>query len=152
EHPVTEEQMKTEYDKLKAANQKEEYKSRHILVKEEDKAKDIIARLGKGESFEDIAKAESEDPGSGANGGDLGWAGSDSYVQPFGEALGKTKKAVSTQSPVRSSCGWHLIQLEDTRTAEFPPLDQVKPQLEEVLRQQSLAKYQEELLKAAKVE
>lgn len=151
-HPVTEEQMKAEYDKLKAANQKEEYKSRHILVKEEDKAKEIIARLKKGESFEEIAKAESEDPGSGAQGGDLGWAGADSYVQPFADALTKLKKGEATQAPVQSSFGWHVIQLEDTRTAEFPPLDQVKPQLEEMLRQQSLAKYQEELRKAAKVQ
>lgn len=151
-HPVTEEQMKAEYDKLKAANQKEEYKSRHILVKEEDKAKDIIARLKKGELFEEIAKEESEDPGSGAQGGELGWAGADSYVQPFADALTKLKKGETTQEPVQSSFGWHVIQLEDTRTAEFPPLDQVKPQLEEMLRQQTLAKYQEELRKAAKIQ
>lgn len=151
-NPTTDEQLQAEYDKLKAANQQEEYKSRHILVKEEQQAKDIITRLDKGESFEEIAQAESEDPGSGANGGDLGWASADSYVQPFGEALAQLEKGATTKTPVQSSFGWHVIHLEDTRTAEFPPLDQVKPQLEEMLRQQTLAKYQEELRTAAKVE
>ena len=151
-HPITDDVLKAEYDKLKAANQQDEYKARHILVKEEAKAKEIIAKLEKGESFEALAKAESQDPGSGAKGGDLGWAGADSYVQPFGEALAKLKKGETTKEPVQSSFGWHVIHLDDTRTAEFPPLDQVKPQLEEMLRQQSLAKYQEDLRKQAKVE
>ncbi len=151
-HPVTDAQLKAEYDKIKDSNQQEEYKAHHILVKEEQEAKDIIGRLGKGESFEAIAKQASQDPGSGANGGDLGWASADSYVQPFGEALTKLKKGDTTKEPVQSSFGWHVIRLDDTRTAEFPPMEQVKPQLEEMLRQQALAKYQEDLRKAAKVQ
>lgn len=151
-HPVTDAQLKAEYDKIKDANQQEEYKSAHILVKEEKEAQDVLARLKKGESFEALAKELSQDPGSGTNGGDLGWASADSYVQPFGEALTKLKKGETTQAPVQSSFGWHIIRLDDTRTAEFPPLEQVKPQLEEMLRQQALAKYQEDLRKAAKVE
>ncbi|MBU4610991.1 peptidylprolyl isomerase [Achromobacter sp. GG226] len=151
-HPVTDAQLKAEYDKIKDSNQQEEYKAAHILVKEEKEAQDIIARLKKGENFAAIAKEKSQDPGSGANGGDLGWASADSYVQPFGEALAKLKKGETTQAPVQSSFGWHVIRLDDTRTAEFPPLEQVKPQLEEMLRQQALAKYQEDLRKAAKVQ
>lgn len=148
-NPVTEEQMRAEYDKLKAANQQEEYKSRHILVKEEKEAKDLQARLDKGESFEALAKEHSLDPGSGANGGDLGWAAADSYVEPFSKALTELKKG-ETSKPVQSSFGWHIIRLEDTRTAEFPAFDQVKPQLEEMLRQQTLTQYQDDLLKQAK--
>jgi len=141
--------MRAEYDKLKAANQQEEYKSRHILVKEEKEAKDLLARLDKGESFDALAKEHSLDPGSGANGGDLGWAAADSYVEPFAEALTKLKKG-ETSKPVQSSFGWHIIRLEDTRTADFPEFEQVKPQLEEMLRQQTLTQYQDELLKQAK--
>src|SRR5690606_31692783 len=107
------------------------------------------ARLDKGEKFEALAKEHSLDPGSGANGGDLGWAAADSYVEPFSEALTKLKKG-ETSKPVQSSFGWHIIRLEDTRTAEFPEFDQVKPQLEEMLRQQTLTQYQDELLKQAK--
>lgn len=150
-HPITEKAMQAEYDKLKKANQQEEYKARHILVKEEQEAKDIIAKLGKGEKFEALAKEHSLDPGSGANGGDLGWAAADSYVEPFAEALTKLKKG-ATSAPVQTTFGWHVIQLEDSRTAEFPPFDQVKPQLEEMLRQQTLSAYQEELRKQAKVQ
>ncbi len=151
-HPVTEKDMQAEYEKLKKANQQEEYKARHILVKEEQQAKDIIAKLAKGEKFDVLAKELSLDPGSGANGGDLGWAAADSYVQPFAEALTKLKKGETTQTPVQSTFGWHVIQLEDNRTAEFPPFDQVKPQLEEMMRQQTLSKYQEELRKQAKIQ
>src|SRR5690606_6007428 len=99
---------------------------------EEDKAKDLIAKLEKGGDFAELAKEHSEDPGSGARGGDLGWASADSYVQPFSEALAALKKGETTSEPVQSSFGWHIIRLEDTRQAEFPPLEQVKPQLEEM--------------------
>ena len=84
-----------------------------------------------------------------ANGGDLGWAAADSYVEPFSKALTELKKG-ETSKPVQSSFGWHIIRLEDTRTAEFPAFDQVKPQLEEMLRQQTLTQYQDDLLKQAK--
>ncbi len=149
---ISEKQLQAEYDKLKAASQQLEYKAHHILVKEEQEAKDIITRLEKGEDFAKLAKEHSQDPGSGPRGGDLGWASADSYVQPFGEALSKLKKGETTKEPVQSSFGWHVIRLEDTRQASFPPLEQVKAQLEEMLRQHALAKYQEELRKSAKVE
>lgn len=151
-NPITDKQLQAEYDKLKAANQQQEYKAHHILVKEEQEAKDLIARLEKGEEFAKLAKEHSQDPGSGARGGDLGWASADSYVQPFAEALSKLKKGETTIEPVQSSFGWHIIHLEDTRQAQFPPLEQVKAQLEEMLRQHALAKYQEELRQAANVE
>ncbi|GAA5235391.1 peptidylprolyl isomerase [Verticiella sediminum] len=151
-HPISDDQLNAEYEKIKASSQQEEYRAHHILVKEEDEAKAVIDRLKKGETFEAVAKEASLDPGSGANGGDLGWASADTYVQPFSEALTKLKKGETTQAPVQSSFGWHVIRLDDTRQAEFPPLEQVKPQLEEMLRQQALAKYQEDLRKAAKVQ
>ena len=151
-NPVTEEEMRAEYEKLKKANQQQEYKARHILVKEEQEAKDIIAKLDKGAKFDELAKELSQDPGSGANGGDLGWAAADSYVQPFAEALAKLKKGSTTKTPVQTNFGWHVITLDDTRTAEFPPFDQVKPQLEEMMRQQTLAAYQEDLRKKAKLQ
>ena len=66
--------VQAEYDKFVAANGGKEYKARHILVEKEDQAKKILADLKKGAKFEDIAKKQSKDPGSGANGGDLDWA------------------------------------------------------------------------------
>ena len=85
-NPVSDADLKAEYDKAVAANGGKEYKARHILVEKEDEAKAIIAQLKKGGKFEDIAKKSSKDPGSGANGGDLDWAASGNYVKEIGRA------------------------------------------------------------------
>ena len=73
-NPVTDADLKAEYDKFAAANGGKEYKARHILVEKEADAQAIIASLKKGGKFEDIAKKQSKDPGSGSKGGDLDWA------------------------------------------------------------------------------
>jgi peptidyl-prolyl cis-trans isomerase C len=151
-NPVTDAEMKTEYDKFVAANSGKEYKARHILVEKEDQAKAIIASLKKGAKFEDIAKKQSKDPGSGANGGDLDWSGADNYVPEFSQAMVKLNKGQTTDRPVKTQFGWHVIRLDDVRTPELPPFDQVKPQLQQQMAQQKLAKFQEELRAKAKIE
>ena len=70
-NPVTDEETKAEYDKFASANAGKEYRARHILVEKEDQAKALIAQLKKGAKFEDLAKKNSKDPGSGANGGSV---------------------------------------------------------------------------------
>ena len=152
QHPVTDEEIKAEYDKFAAANAGKEYKASHILVEKEDEAKAIIAQLKKGGKFDEIAKKQSKDPGSGARGGDLGWANPSSYVPEFTEALIKLDKGKVTQTPVKSQFGWHVIRLDDTREAELPKLEDVKPQVAQQLQQQKLMKFQEELRAKAKVE
>lgn len=151
-NPVTDEEVKAEYDKFVAANSGKEYKARHILVEKEADAKDIIARLKKGAKFEDLAKKLSKDPGSGAKGGDLDWATPSSYVKEFTEALLKLKKGETTEAPVKSQFGWHVIRLDDVRDAKLPKLEDVKPQITQQLQQQKLAKSQEDLRAKAKVE
>ncbi len=151
-HPVTDEEIKAEYDKFVAANAGKEYKASHILVEKEDEAKAIIAQLKKGGKFEDLAKKQSKDPGSGTRGGDLGWANPSSYVAEFTEALVKLDKGKVTQTPVKSQFGWHVIRLDDVREAELPKLDEVKPQVAQQLQQQKLMKFQEDLRAKAKVE
>ncbi len=151
-HPVTDAMAKAEYDKFASANGGKEYKARHILVETEAQAKDIIARLKKGAKFEDIAKKESKDPGSGANGGDLDWANPSNYVQEFTEALIKLKKGQTTDAPVKSQFGYHVIRLDDERQAQLPKFEEVKPQIVQQLQQQQLAKYQEELRAKARIE
>ena len=151
-NPVTDAEMKAEYDKFVAANSGKEYKARHILVEKEDQAKAIIASLKKGAKFEDIAKKQSKDPGSGANGGDLDWSGADNYVAEFSQAMVKLNKGQTTDRPVKTQFGWHVIRLDDVRTPELPPFDQVKPQLQQQMAQQKLAKFQEELRAKAKIE
>ncbi|QTD47107.1 peptidylprolyl isomerase [Ottowia testudinis] len=156
---VTDAEAKAEYDRIvgsrtPAAGAKE-FKARHILVEKEDEAKAIIAQLKKGGKFEDIAKKQSKDPGSGAQGGDLGWANPSGYVPEFAQALGKLGKGQMTDAPVKSQFGWHVIRVDDVREAkapEVPPFEQVKPQVVQQLQQQKLAKFQEELRAKAKVE
>ncbi|MDD0815233.1 peptidylprolyl isomerase [Curvibacter sp. HBC28] len=151
-NPVTDEEVKAEYDKFVAANGGKEYKARHILVEKESDAKDIIARLKKGAKFEDIAKKQSKDPGSGAKGGDLDWANPGNYVKEFTEALLKLNKGQTTDAPVQSQFGWHVIRLDDVRQAQLPKFDEVKPQIAQQLQQQKLSKFQEDLRAKAKVE
>jgi len=150
-NPVSDADLKAEYDKFVAANSGKEYKARHILVEKEDEAKDIVARLKKGEKFDELAKKLSKDPGSGANGGDLDWANASSYVAEFSQAMIKLEKGQRTPEPVKSQFGWHIIQLDDTRDAKLPPFEELKPQISQQLTQQKLATFQEDLRKAAKV-
>jgi peptidyl-prolyl cis-trans isomerase C len=151
-NPVTDGEIQAEYDRFAAANGGKEYRARHILVEKEDDAKAIIASLKKGAKFDEIAKKQSKDPGSGANGGDLDWANASSYVPEFSSALVKLRKGQTTDAPVKSQFGWHVIRLDDVRDAQLPKLEEVKPQITQQLQQQKLAKFQEELRGKAKVE
>jgi len=151
-NPVTDADIKAEYDKFAAANGGKEYKARHILVEKEADAKAIVAQLKKGGKFEDIAKKSSKDPGSGANGGDLDWAAAGSYVKEFSDAMVKLEKGKLTETPVKTQFGYHIIRLDDTRDAQLPKFDDVKPQIAQQLQQQKLSKYQEDLRAKAKVE
>ena len=151
-HPVTDAEIQAEYDKFAAANSGKEYKASHILVEKEDEAKAIIASIKKGEKFEEIAKKQSKDPGSGARGGDLDWANPSSYVSEFTEALIKLNKGQMTEQPVKSQFGWHIIRLDDVRQAQLPKIDEVKPQIAQQLQQQKLMQFQEDLRAKAKVE
>jgi len=151
-NPVTEADIKAEYDKFAAANSGKEYRARHILVEKEDEAKAILASLKKGGKFEEIAKKQSKDPGSGANGGDLDWANAASYVPEFSGALIKLNKGQTTDAPVKSQFGYHIIRLDDVREAQLPPFEQVKPQIAQQLQQAKLTKFQEDLRAKAKVE
>ena len=150
--PVTDADIKAEYDKFVAANGGKEYRARHILVENEDEAKAIIVSLKKGGKFDEIAKKSSKDPGSGANGGDLDWASAGSYVPEFSAAMVKLEKGQLTEVPVKTQFGWHVIRLDDVREAKLPPFEQVKPQIAQQLQQQKLAQFQDELRAKAKVE
>jgi len=144
-NPVTDVQAKVEYDKFKAQASGMEYRARHILVDEEAKAKELIAKIKAGAKFEDLAKEHSKDPGSGANGGDLDFAKPENYVAEFGQAMTKLQKGQMTEEPVKSQFGWHIIRLDDTREATFPPFDDVKDQIKQLIEQVNLQRYQEDL-------
>jgi len=151
-NPVTDAEIQAEYDKFVAANSGKEYRARHILVEKEEQAKAIIAQLKKGAKFEAIAKKQSKDPGSGANGGDLDWAAAGSYVKEFSDAMVKLAKGKTTETPVKTQFGYHVIRLDDVREAQLPKLEEIKPQIVQQLGQQKLLKFQEDLRAKAKIE
>jgi peptidyl-prolyl cis-trans isomerase C len=151
-NPVTDADIQAEYNKFAAANGGKEYKARHILVEKEADAKNIIASVKKGGKFEEIAKKQSKDSGSGAKGGDLDWANPSSYVPEFSEALLKLGKGQMTENPIKTQFGYHIIRVDDIRNAQLPSFQEVKPQISQQMQQQKLAAFQEDLRKKAKIE
>ena len=151
-NPVTDADVKAEYDKFAAANAGKEYRARHILVEKEDEAKALIADIKKGAKFEDLAKKASKEPDSGANGGDLDWAAAGSYVPEFSGAMVKLEKGQMTDTPVKSQFGFHIIRVDDVREAQLPKLEEVKPQIAQQLQQKKLSDFQESLRAKAKIQ
>lgn len=150
---VSDADAQAEYDKYKAAQGGgAEYRARHILVEKEDEAVALIVKLKAGENFEELAKASSKDPGSAANGGDLDFAAPGNYVPEFGQAMVKLKKGEFTDVPVKTQFGYHIIRLDDTREASFPPFEEVKAQIVQRLQQQKLSEYRDELRAKAKTD
>jgi peptidyl-prolyl cis-trans isomerase C len=149
-HPVSESELKAEYDAQVAAMPKE-YKARHILVDKKETADSIIRELKAGGDFAKLAAAESKDS-SGKNGGDLGWFAPSTMVKPFADAVAALEKGKFTEQPVQSQFGWHVILLEDTRTAEAPPFEQVKQQVEMFVQRKKLQEYLDGLRKTAKIQ
>jgi peptidyl-prolyl cis-trans isomerase C len=137
-NPVTDAEVKKEYDAIKVREAKE-YHSRHVLLSTEEAAKAVIDKLKKGTKIADLAK-DSLDTGSKDKGGDLEWSSASAYVPPFAEALRKLEKGKYTTTPVKTDFGYHVIYLEDVRNrAEpFPPLDEIKQQLQQNLQQQKI--------------
>lgn len=150
-HPVSEDALKAEFEKVKLQMGDKEYKARHVLVEKEADAKEIIEKLKKGEKFEDLAKA-SKDPGSKDNGGDLDWNSAGGFVKPFSDAMVKLEKGKYTETPVQSQFGWHVIRLDDSRQAKFPDFNEIKPGLQQRMQETLFDKAVSDLRAKAKVE
>lgn len=150
-HPVSESELKAEYDAQVAAMPRE-YKARHILVETKETADSVIRELKAGGDFAKLAAAESKDTGSAQNGGDLGWFSPGTMVKPFADAVAGLEKGQLTQEPVQSEFGWHVIQLDDVRNPQVPEFEQVKPQVEMLAQRKKLQAYLEELRKTAKIQ
>ena len=148
---VTEEEMKAVYDEEAAKlQQTERVRARHILVGTEQEAKDILARLGKGEKFEDIAKQFSLD-GSKDYGGDLGYFTAPEMVQEFSTATFALKVG-ETSKPVKTDFGWHIIRLDDRKQGAAQPFDQVKSAIRNVLLRKKVTETMQKIRSASQVE
>ncbi len=152
ESRVTEATLREKYKTYAATIPgQEEVNARHILLKTEAEAKAVVAELKKGGDFAEIAKKRSIDPGA-ASGGDLGYFTREQMVPEFSEAAFKLKKGEITEAPVKSSFGWHVIRVEDTRTSGPPPFDEVKAELQDELSREVIQDLLKDLRGKAKVE
>lgn len=150
-NPVTEEEMKKEYQAQLPKMQQPEYKARHILVKTEDEAKALITALERGADFSTLANEKSQDA-SAQDGGDLGWFPAGQMVEPFAKAVSSMKKGSHSKTPVKTQFGWHIIALDDTRQGKAPDYEAIKPQLQGFLQQRHIATYIDKLRSGAKVD
>ncbi|MDP2325225.1 MAG: peptidylprolyl isomerase [Gammaproteobacteria bacterium] len=150
ENPITDADIQAEYD-AQVAGTPPEYSARHILVDDKALAEAIIQKLQAGGDFAALAKEHSKD-GSAQNGGDLGWFNPQSMVPPFADAVVKLEKGKFSLSPVETQFGWHVIKLEDVRTASLPPLDQVKDRVRQLVQRKKVTAHLEELRKESKID
>lgn len=150
-NPIKDDEIKAEYDKIRQQAGDKEYHARHILVEKEDEAKDIIAQLKKGAKFEELAK-KSKDTGSAQSGGDLDWNTPQTFVKEFSDAMVKLEKGKFTETPVKTQFGYHVIRLDDVREAKAPPLEQVRPQIQQELERHRVQALQQSLRAKAKIQ
>lgn len=148
---VSEEDVKKEYDTQTSQMDLKEFKASHILLEDEETAKGVIEELNGGADFAETAKTKSTGP-SGPNGGDLGWFNGRSMVPEFSAAVADMEKGAISAAPVKTQFGYHVIYLEDVRESEPPPMDQVRGEIEGMLKQKALAEKIDSLREAAEIE
>jgi len=151
-HPVTDAEIQAEYDRAKAQTGDKEYHARHILVDSEDQAKSIIADLKKGAKFEELAEKHSKDEGNKERGGDLGWNVPGVFDKIFSDAMVKLEKGQTTEAPVHTRFGYHVIHLDDTRPVKFPQMAEVKGRIQQQLSQRKIEQLVQNMVAKAKVE
>jgi peptidyl-prolyl cis-trans isomerase C len=151
-NPITDAELRAQYEEFKKQMGENEYKVRHILVDKEDDAKIIIVELNKGGDFAKIAKEKSKDPGSKDNGGDLDWGPSARFVKPFADATMALKKGQTVTVPVKTDFGWHVIRLDDVRPLKVPAYDELKDNFRQRAQQQQVAKLVQSMRQNAKIE
>ncbi|MGB7934297.1 MAG: peptidylprolyl isomerase [Gammaproteobacteria bacterium] len=149
-NPVTDEQAREVYDK-EIGKPGTEYNARHILVKTQQEAEEIISELDNGGDFSALAREKSTDT-SASEGGDLGWFSTAQMVQPFADTVAGLEKGSYTDVPVQTQFGWHVILLEDTRQSTPPAFDDIKDRLKVLVANQQLQQHIQQVREAAKIE
>ncbi len=144
-------EIEAEYEARIEELASEEYRARHILVPTPEPARDLIEQLDAGGDFAALAETHSIDA-SASDGGDLGWFVPEQMVPPFAAAVAGLEPGEYTREPVETRFGWHVIRLEETRDVERPPLEEVRPLIEEILETRRLRAYVEELRADARIE
>ena len=152
QNAVSDAEIQKEYDAVKAQTGEREYKARHILVESEDEAKKVIADLKGGAKFEDLAQKLSKDAGNKDRGGDLDWNPPSVFDKVFADAMVKLEKGKTSEAPVRTRFGYHVIRVDDTRKAQPPAFEQVRGELNQFMQRRAIEQMVRDLRAAAKVE
>lgn len=147
---ITDAELRKRYDDEIGRLDMQEYKARHILVDDRQRAEQIITELDMGGNFAQLAAEHSKD-GSAERGGDLGWFNPQQMVPEFSRAVMALDKGKYSKSPVQSQFGWHVIQLDDQRKATPPSFSEVRPQLKQLIERQRLNNYLEKLSENAEI-
>jgi peptidyl-prolyl cis-trans isomerase C len=149
--PILDAELKKLYkEKFSQANLKE-YNAAHIMVKEKKQAENVIKQLNSGKKFADLVKKYSVDA-SKDKAGDLGWFGPGQVAKPFSDAVAKLKKGAYTRTPIQTQFGWHVVRLLDTRSNSAPPMEEVKANLVNLVRQKQLNSYLDALRAKSKIQ
>ena len=149
---ITDADIKARYDaEVAKLPPVEEVRARHILVKTEDEAKAVIKELGEGKDFAELAKAKSTDPNK-SDGGDLGYFKKGMMVPEFETAAFAMNKGDVSKEPVKTQFGFHVIKVEDKRTAPPPAFDQVKDQVKQIVLRDKYMEILKTTKTAAKIE
>lgn len=149
-NPVTDADLEAEYAKelLKSGA---EYNARHILLKTEKEAEQLISELNKGADFIKLAKSKSTGP-SAENGGSLGWFTANQMVAPFSEATMALKDGEHSTKPVETQFGWHIILREGSRKKSPPDFETVKEKIHSMIQHQKIQAFINNLHTQAKIE
>lgn len=138
--PVDDDALRDYYERTVAeAAGPEERRARHILISADDRgdaearaqAESLLARIRAGDDFGELAREYSDDTGSGAEGGDLGWAEPGFFVDEFEEALWALSEPGELAGPVETIFGWHIIRLDEIRESEVVPFEEMHDELAE---------------------
>jgi len=137
DNPISDEEVEKRYKDLTEKADRNEYRARHVLVRSEEEAREVLAALAKGTPFATLAKQKSADIGSGKKGGEIpNWFSQEQVVAPFFDAVKSLKKGETTKEPVKTEYGWHIIQKIDSRPRKIPTFEQSKGNVRVMVQQE----------------
>jgi len=149
---IKDDDIKAEYDSQIARLGDKEYLIRHLLVAEESTAKLLIEKIQSGARIADLAKEYSRDAGTNEKGGLTDWTAQGNLLPPLAAAIKTLTKGKVAPNPVKTDAGWHVVQLEDVRPFKAPSMQDLKPQLTQIVARRMLDAQIKALQDKAKVE
>jgi peptidyl-prolyl cis-trans isomerase C len=151
DYKPSEEELRAEYDLRVAMMDKMQYQLGHILVETPEEATKLIEQLGKGANFATLARENSKDADTREKGGELPFAAPNTMPPSFAVAVKTLKKGETSPTPLRSEVGWHVIRVMDMREAVAPPMESVREQLIQAVREKKFTAWTDALVAKAKI-